>query len=260
MEATMNCSNARSLLSARVDGELPPEDGAALETHLRDCEQCRAQLAALQSVRTLVAAQATRHRAPADLADRIVDALDDAAPGRKVRASPFWRGAGIGAASATVAAFALGVGLFVAQPSVDDRLADEVVANHVRSLLGGHVVDVVSSDQHTVKPWFNGKLNYAAPVLDFTAEGFSLEGGRLDYLDGRPVAALVYRHRLHTINVFAFPARDGVRLGTPHAITRRGFAIENWTQGGMDFWAVSDVDASALVQLASLYRAQADTR
>jgi anti-sigma factor RsiW len=258
----MECSKAGSLLSARVDRELAPDDDAALELHLRDCAACDARLSALQSLRSAVAARATRHRAPAGLAERIDDALADAAPAPVIapRVSRFWQGLGVGAATATVAALAVGIGIFAGQPSPDERIATEVAANHVRSLMGSHAVEVASSDQHTVKPWFNGKLDYAVPVLDFTTEGFPLVGGRLDYLDGRPVAALVYRHRLHTINVFALPAKDGAGSSAPRVLTRQGFAVERWSQGGMDFWAVSDVDAAALVQLASLYRAQADTR
>jgi anti-sigma factor RsiW len=174
--------------------------------------------------------------------------------------SRFWQGAGMGAAATAALAMALVVGVSLMRPSHDDLLVDEAVANHVRSLQGAHALDVASSDQHTVKPWFSGRINYAAPVLDLAAEGFPLLGGRLDYFDDRPVAALVYRHRLHTINVFALPAREGTGSGNVRAISRRGFSVERWTKDGMDFWAVSDADAATLVELRTLFMARGTPR
>jgi len=140
-------------------------------------------------------------------------------------------------------------------PTADDRLADEVVSGHVRSLLTNRTTDVASSDRHTVKPWFDGKLDFAPPVRDLTSEGFALVGGRLDYLDHRPVAALVYRHAQHPINVFVMPAADSARDVPPRERPARGFHTLHWTQGGMAFWAVSDVDAGELAKLAALLRA-----
>jgi anti-sigma factor RsiW len=256
----MECKEARALLPAHVDRELGTGDAEALDEHLRSCADCRAQQAALQSVRAAVSVHATRFRAPAELSDRIGDALSSAAPRSGRANSRFWQGAGIGAAATAALAMVVGIGLALTQPSRDDLLADEAVANHVRSLQGGHVVDVASSDQHTVKPWFSGKLTYAAPVLDLTAEGFPLVGGRLDYFDNRPVAALVYRHRLHTINVFVQPAKAGVTSAAGRAFHRQGFAIERWTKDGMDFWAVSDADAATLSQLRALLQAPGNAR
>ena len=256
----MECKEARALLPAHVDRELGPGDADALDAHLRGCVDCRSQQTVLQSVRAAVSVHATRFRAPEELADRIGDSLSVAAPRSDRMRSPFWQGAGIGAAATAALAMVLGIGVLLTQPSHDELLADEAVANHVRSLQGGHVVDVTSSDQHTVKPWFTGKIDYAAPVLDLTAEGFPLVGGRLDYFDNRPVAALVYRHRLHTINVFVQPAKPGVLLGTARAFNRQGFAIERWTKDGMEFWAVSDADAATLSQLRALLLAPANAR
>jgi anti-sigma factor RsiW len=254
----MDCVKARALLASRIDGELGPPEDEALDRHLAECAGCSARLAQVQAASTLVAARATRYRAPADLAARIEEALEDAEAPLPARTSRFWHGIGIGAASATLAALAVGVALQLAQPSHDDRIADEVVAGHVRSLLASHAVDIASSDQHTVKPWFNGKIDYAVPVSDFAAEGFALAGGRLDYLDHRPVAALVYRHRLHTINVFVLPTGTAAR--DPAGIARQGYNVERWTQGGMDFWAVSDVDAPVLGEFVALMRARAGSR
>jgi anti-sigma factor RsiW len=211
-------------------------------------------------LRSLVSAHATRFRAPQRLADRIADELPTATLRSDRRGSHFWRGAGLGAAATAALALAFGVGLMLTQPSRDDALADEAVANHVRSLQAGHAVDVASSDQHTVKPWFNGRIDYAAPVFDLAADGFPLVGGRLDYFDGEPVAALVYRHRLHTINVFVRPDRDRAARTGPRTLDRRGFAIERWTKDGMEFWAVSDADAATLAQLRGLMMAEARAR
>ena len=209
-----------------------------------------------EDVRSLVSAHATRHRAPTGLADRIADALL-AAPSHADRGrSRFWQGAGLGAATTAALAVALGIGLTLTQPSRDDVLVDEAVASHLRSLQAGHAVDVASSDQHTVKPWFNGRINYAAPAFDLAADGFPLVGGRLDYFDREPVAVLVYRHRLHTINVFVRPAREGSARSSPRTLARQGFAVERWANEGMEFWAVSDADAATLAQLRDLMMAE----
>jgi len=210
-------------------------------------------------VRSLVSARATRYWASQELADRITDGLAAGTSRSDRGGSRFWRGAGLGAAATAALALALGVAVLRIQASPDDLLADEIVANHVRALQASHALDIASSDQHTVKPWFNGKLDYAAPVVDLAAEGFALEGGRLDYFDHREVAALVYRHRLHTVNVFVMPART---TGSNAARTfhRQGFAVERWTSDGMEFWAVSDADAATLAQFRTLLTAHIAAR
>jgi len=211
------------------------------------------------NMRSLVLAHAKRYQAPAVLTDRIIDALA-ATPSHADRGrSRFWQGAGLGAATTAALAVALGVGFMFTQPSRDDVLVDEAIANHVRSLQAGHAVDVASSDQHTVKPWFNGRIDYAAPAFDLAADGFPLVGGRLDYFDREPVAVLVYRHRLHTINVFVRPGRDGSARAGARTLDRRGFAIDRWTNEGMEFWAVSDADAATLAQLRVLLMAAGRT-
>ena len=256
----MECRKAGAFLSAHVDRELDARDAAALDEHLRGCEGCRKQLTALQSVRATVSAHATRFSAPSELADRIGDAVQPHFSGSTRANSRFWQGTGLGAAATAVLAIAMGVGWMSMLPSRDDRLADDAVVNHVRSLQGNHAVDVASLDQHTVKPWFNGKLDYAAPVRDLAGDGFPLIGGRLDYFDGRPVAVLLYRHNLHTINVFVLPAKDGQGAASTRALNRRGFAIERWTKDGMAYWAVSDADAVTVAQLATLLGAEGAVR
>ena len=132
------------------------------------------------------------------------------------------------------------------QPSAADLITDEIVSSHARSLLSSRVVDVPSSDRHTVKPWFNGKIDYSPPVHDLTAEGFPLVGGRMDYLDHRPAAALVYHRHQHTINLFVAPATADDKGSAPHTQSRLGFHVVHWVHDGMAFWAVSDTDVGEL--------------
>lgn len=163
-----------------------------------------------------------------------------------------WAGIGIG--------FACGALLTVAVVHYrgagfnQDAFEQQLVASHVRSLMVGHLTDVLSSDQHTVKPWFTGKLDYAPPVIDLQEKGFPLIGGRLDYLDGRAVAALVYRHQQHTINVFVRPARDDTHKVT--LVAKQGFNLASWNQSDMQFWAVSDVNADELQKFSSAFQAR----
>ncbi len=200
--------------------------------------------------------RASRHRAPAELHQRIAAALSEPlAPPASDRARPaIWR-----SWRALAGAFACGVVAswafvhFRPAPADDYAIVQEVLAGHVRSLMVSHLADIASSDQHSVKPWFAGKLDYSPPVRDLAAEGFPLIGGRLDYIDQRPVAALVYRRYKHTINLFVWPA-DGAAPG-PSSLARNGFNIVDWRDAGMQFWAVSDLEAGELQTFARLQQA-----
>jgi anti-sigma factor RsiW len=203
-----------------------------------------------------IKAQATRYRAPPALLDRVVVALnevDSVSPRRRSNGSSWQQWFGMSGAFAFGVVASLTVTLFYAAPAQDDRLAQEVISGHVRSLMVAHLADVASSDQHTVKPWFSGKLDFSPPVHDLAAEGFPLVGGRLDYIEQRPVAALVYRRQQHTINVFVWPS-GGASTSATKSLSRQGFNVEEWNDSGMQFWAVSDVGAADLQTFVKLLR------
>ena len=199
----------------------------------------------------LIARDATYYRAPDALRTRIRASI--AAQAREQERPMWWRWGGMAAAFATVALVSWNVAFLQARNSFDEeRLAGEVTSAHVRSLMApGHLNDVISTDQHTVKPWFNGKLDFAPPVRDLADAGFPLAGGRLDYIAGRPVAALVYKHRLHTVNLFVWPA-NGAADAPPRRSSRDGYSVVRWVRGGMRYWAVSDIPADELETFAKL--------
>jgi anti-sigma factor RsiW len=201
---------------------------------------------------------ATRYEAPSSLHERVTTAVRVAERRPSVvergrSGAGWWQWATMGAVFASGALFAWTLSLLLATQGQVVRLSDDVVADHVRSLMVAHLTDVPSSDQHTVKPWFSGKLDYTPPVHDLAHAGFPLVGGRLDYLDGRSVAALVYRRRLHTINLFVWPCDDTTASGV-RRLARRGYNIVNWCDGGMQFWAVSDLNAGEMETFGELLR------
>jgi anti-sigma factor RsiW len=200
----------------------------------------------------VIARDATYHRAPEGLRDRLLASLAEEARAQP-HESQWWRWGGIAASFAIACLLTWNGVLLTARPG-GERLAAEVTTAHIRSLMAeGHLNDVASSDRHTVKPWFQGKLDFAPSVVDLASSGYTLIGGRLDYLDGRPVAALTYRHRLHVINVFEWPATvSGERA--PEAATRQGYSLVHWKRGGLEYWAVSDGAADDLMELAKLLR------
>ena len=243
------CADKEGLLHGLLDGELDAANALAAEQHLTLCPGCAAELARLQSLRRLIGAPGVAYRAPDSLRARIEAQLPQAmaanVPPRRRRAWGPW------VASGALTALAASLALVIIAPELAERgLEDQVVSGHVRSLLASHLTDVATSDRHTVKPWFNGRIDFAPPVTDLASQGFPLAGGRLDYLHDRVVAALVYRRRLHVINLFVWPAAAGE---APSGQTRRdGYSIAWWTQGGLEFWAVSDIDPG---DLESFHRA-----
>ncbi len=248
----MTCDEARLLVEADTDGELDLVRHLDRAEHLRTCAACAGRAEAARARQAALRERLTRHPAPPALAARIRQSLPAApAPRRAARWDP-WRLAAQAAALAACLAlgFILGTGR-----ARTVRLAEEAVADHVRSLMADHLTDVASTDQHTVKPWFAGKLPFSPPVTDLAAGGFPLIGGRLDEIAGQPAAALVYRRRQHAINLLVWPAATGA-VG---AGRRRldGFQSESWSRDGMNFVAVSEIPAGELAEFVRQFQAAA---
>jgi anti-sigma factor RsiW len=249
----MKCASSEHLLELFLDGELAARDWLEMREHLDSCSACNGQYRRLEQIGSDIRMHVGRYAPPAGLERRVRTALRKAAreerqPSRLPRN---WM-----AVAASVLLFvsaAWNVALLRSHISARDLLAQEVLSSHLRSLIGTHLVDIPSSDQHTVKPWFNGKLNFSPDVKDFARQGFPLIGGRIEYLDDRPVAALIYQRRKHLINLFLWPASSSSSSGYSE-MTKRGYNLVSWTQGGMTFWLVSDVQTSELDQFAQLYK------
>lgn len=253
----MDCQRVLSLMDGYLDGELDVATQLAVEQHLADCPTCHNICQRQRALSTALGAEARYHRARPAVTAGIQTALDkiDAASGTKRRQAPRWLNL---AASVAIAAL-LGSGIthWLTGPSSEETLAQEVIASHVRAqMVAGRLTDVSSSDSHTVKPWFNGKLDFAPPVLDLTTQGFPLVGGRLDYLTNRPVAALVYRHRQHLIHLFVWPALDRPD-SAPRFLTRQGYQVIYWSDTAMHYWAISDLNTDALTSFSKLIQEQA---
>lgn len=248
----MDCHETTALLQAYSDSELDPVRSATIERHLVGCADCAARRDELVALRERIRAEAPYYPAPQAVRARALAAIEAAtvapAPPRRERWS--WLTAGAFAGSAATV-FAWFVGSAALQWQADRDIVTEAVANHSRATLGNRLIDVASSDQHTVKPWLSARLDYSPPVHDFSADGLPLIGGRLDYLDGRPVATLVYKYREHTIDVFMRPVESGKPVERPKSATLRGFNVAHGSAGGMECWAVSDVSMDVLNSLVA---------
>jgi anti-sigma factor RsiW len=245
----MNCAESRTLLHAHADGELDLANSIELERHFNGCTVCAAERQAVQSLKTALRQSSLRYNAPASLRSelrRMARAPSTGARPRLFQSLLPWKLLAFGATALALLTLLIRPGF-----SEPDRLLDEAVSSHVRSLMADHLTDVASSDQHTVKPWFNGKIDFAPSVKDFAAQGYPLTGGRLDYLEGHSVAALVYRHNQHFINVFVWPAGNA-GAGKSSVDHRRGYSIIRREGGGLRYCLVSDLNQEELAKLASL--------
>jgi anti-sigma factor RsiW len=256
----MTCDEAKILLHALIDGELDAGHAREVEAHIASCASCAAEAADYRTMREAIASADLRYTAPASLRQRIDDALPKpvSAPVSNVRTLPsrrsLLRGFALGSAVSALAATLLVA--VVIRNDDQQMIESEIVSSHLRSLQPGHLIDVVSTDQHTVKPWFNGKLDVSPPVIDLTAQGFTLIGGRLDYVDARAIGAVVYKRRAHVINLFV--AQTSSTAHKPARIeTVQGFNIRRWSDRGMNFWAVSDIGADELAEFGEKFEAAA---
>jgi anti-sigma factor RsiW len=257
-----DCSEMRLLIQADVDGELTPAETARTEAHLGYCPDCAGLQTRILALGGRIRREVTPFEPPDGLLDTVRVRLAMIAPPPVVvpitaaadsisvprrrwpgRAAPFGGGFALAACLAFVLLFPKG-----------NSMADAVVSDHIRALQPGHLIDVVSTDQHTVKPWFDGRLDFAPPVKELKGVGFALEGGRLDYLDGKQAAALIYKRGQHIIELFVWP-----ESGHPGSdITKgslRGYNFVRWQADGMAFWAVSDLEADELADFTRMVRA-----
>ena len=248
----MNCQDARMLIHGYVDGELDLVKSLEVEQHIQECAACAQALANIRAVRVALKKSSLYVETPPDLARRIRSTVRGASRVDHPYRVNLRRFLAIAASLAFVAA--AGWGLARALPAQSDEaiLARELVASHVRSqMLATHRFDIASSDPHTVKPWFEGKLDFAPPVKDLTDRSFALIGGRLDYLHDRPVAALVYQRRKHSINVFLWPSTSSSKEAAK-TVTRQGYHLIRTDLDGMTCWVVSDLNERELHEFVRL--------
>jgi anti-sigma factor RsiW len=243
----VKCHEIGRLWDAFVDNELNLSASAAVSEHVSGCAPCQQRLAEFESLRRAIRT-IPYYTAPRRLRHAVG------------RTAPRWRASRMFAvAAALILTVSLGAGLVIRSIRSHlgvqtDTVAEAVVGSHVRALMGDHLLDVPSSDQHTVKPWFIGKLDFSPPVIDLAATHFPLVGGRLDYIAGRPVAAVIYERRQHTINLFVWPVTDPPSAMDARSV--RGFHVRHWVRSGMSFWAVSDLTDQELDEFVRALQSQ----
>ena len=248
----MNCEEAEILLHALIDGELDAGHAREVEEHVAGCPHCAAALKDYREMSKAIAEAGVHYKAPPELRRRIEAALPQ--PQAQVVQMPSRRSVlrGFAMGSAVSAIAATGLVAIVLRNDDAERIQSEVVSAHLRSLQAGHLTDVISTDQHTVKPWFNGKLDVSPPVIDLTSQGFTLIGGRLDYVDARPIGSVVYRRRQHVINLFVAQTSSTERRSA-RIDTLQGFNIRHWTDRGLNYWAVSDLAKDELADFGDKF-------
>jgi anti-sigma factor RsiW len=247
----VSCPENEILIDGYLDGELDLGSVLRLEAHLKECAGCSQAIENHKALSRALKGGPLYFRASHELEQRIRTALVESnppasIPGDRQQRSMGWTlpkfswaflGVAASLALVTIVAFRFVPGL--QNPSSEQLVAQEVLASHIRSLMADHLTDVPSSDQHTVKPWFNGKLDFSPPVVDLSAQGFPMVGGRLDYLNDRPVAALVFQRRKHFINLFIWPSSG---QSADKTIMQQGYNLIHWTRSGMTYWAASDLN------------------
>lgn len=251
----MQCAECRDLLDMLIDKELMQDEAKAVEDHLATCPECSHEYESLLGTSNTLKDNLMRYSAPDVLKARIHNGLSQSVmeePKVMLKSSgsrwPWLAAAGVIIALASSAL----TYSTVMQEAASHATSDEVLASHVRSLMPGHLTDVASTNQHNVKPWFNGRVNLSPAVPAMDSAGFTLVGGRLDYLQGRPVAAVVYGIRQHLINVYSFP--DAGADVSPSDESRQGYHLVHWRSGGIAYWVVSDLNTRELSGFVSRFR------
>jgi anti-sigma factor (TIGR02949 family) len=254
------CPEWRVMLHGFIDGELDSVHAAQFEDHLATCPDCSAEMDEVRAVRKTIGQDGVRWPPPQALRSHVLSMLSfeqEVARSslRTPNRLPAWRSTlsfiRQWSFVPSLAALAASVFLFASAPSQTVLLQDQILASHVRSMMADHLTDVLTSDQHTVKPWFNGRIDFSPPVSDLSNEGFPLIGGRVDYIGGRAVAALIYRRHGHIINLFIWPASPASQTSTVHD----GYNMAQWSDGGLVFWAISDVSPGDLTEFQRVFRA-----
>ncbi len=243
-------------MDAYVDNELDSPTAIRFSLHLEGCAACSDTYHKMLALRAAINTHANVYPAPSHLRYRIQTALPRRQVREKISRLP-WGWINFGATVTCSLALAFTISLYMAVPSEEYLAEQEIIGSHARSLMVNHLSDVVSTDQHTVKPWFSDKLDYSPTVYDFASEGYTLIGGRLDYLNQRPVAAMAYQHRKHLINLFVWPDKSNSNTSQFDA-SRQGFQMIHWTQAGMRYWLISDVNAEDLDQFKRMLSTQID--
>ena len=251
------------MLHGFVDGEHDAAHSLQIEQHIATCPHCAKELESLQALKQRIAQRGVHWRTPDHVRAQVLAAISreaaiqaSAPAGRQATGFSLLEFVRRWMFVPSLAALAASLFLVIGPMSGRSSVGDEVIASHVRSLLVDHLTDIATSDQHTVKPWFNGKIDFAPPVIDLAREGFPLQGGRIDYIGGRVVAALVYKRQSHVINLFVWPSSSDATAATVKATASRdGYNIENWRAGGLTFWAVSDVSAGDLARFRDAFSA-----
>jgi anti-sigma factor RsiW len=255
----MTLETARVLLHAFIDGELDAASTIELKAQFDASPALRQELTRLSALQSSVQTLATRYNAPPPLTRRLFAGLTAPKPESITAGIPsWWRTLAIGATATAMALLAWNLSFRFGDRANTPALLEEVVSAHVRSLMVDHLTDLTSTERHSVKPWLSNRLDFAPPVHDFASEGFSLVGGRLDYVAGKPAAAIVYRHRQHLINVFVWPSAES--KDNPIRISNhRGYNSINFESSGMSYWTVSDLNPDDLRKLASLLQRPPDS-
>ena len=239
------CVDQELLLGALLDNELDAANVAMVEAHIARCEGCRDELERMQALRGLLRSDGVRHTAPETLSKRIA-ALPEFAEPKAANDNRILRWLGPGAVGALAASLAM---VTLLPPAANSVIDQEIVSSHVRSLQPGHLIDVQTTNQHIVKPWFNGKIDFSPPVPELADVGFPLAGGRLDSINGKTVAAIVYHRRLHTVNLYVWPAKDAAE----RSFVKDGFAVKEWSRNGLRYAAISDIPPAEVQQFHKLF-------